>query len=161
METATSNVAMQESAMSSPGDPTKQRLQERKAFCCGVADRLRGQAGPVADEQGRYWLANTLTAAADLGDELLNDRRSPLHTPAARWVFWTTPDGGARSLGEIAEDCCAEACAALEAYCDLLEKPLPAEREALLARSARAVWNGQRCFSRILALAGVEAPGSL
>ena len=143
--------------MSSPGDPTKQRLQERKDFCCGVADRLRGRDAPLADEGERIWLANTVMAAAELGDRLLTDQASPLYLPASRWVFWTAPNPGP-SLSDHADGCCAEACAALEAYCDLLGQTRTQLADGLLVDAARAVWNGQQCFGRLLALAGVRAP---
>ncbi len=135
-------------------DPVKVALQEHKAAVCGVVIAVAGLAGPLDDPAQMAWIADQITFAATIGQELLNDETSPLYTTPETWLYWMPIDATNMNLTETAAEACEAACDALEAYCELIEQG--GNNPALLEQAAKALWQCQQLFCHLFDAAGIE-----
>ena len=136
-------------------DPVKVNLQEHKAAVCDVSIELAGLKGPLDDPAQMAWVADQITFAATIGQELLNDETSPLYTTPEMWLHWMPIDAHKMKLTETATEACQAACDALEAYCEFIEQG--GNNPALLEQAAEALWQCQQLFCHLFNAAGIES----
>ena len=134
-------------------DPVKLELQEYKAAVCGVSIEVAGLKGPLVDPAQVDWVADQITFAATIGQELLNDKNGPLYTTPEMWLHWMPIDATKMKLSKTAAEACQAACDALEAYCDLIGQN--ANNPALLEQAAEALWQCQQLFCHLFDAAGI------
>ena len=134
-------------------DPVKQALEAHKNAVCLVGTEVAGLEGPLADPHDRAWVAHLITYAATIGQELLTEPTSPLYTAPEKWLYWMPLDASGMNLTEVASAACVRACAALEAYCQLIEQD--GDNPELLEEAAEALWQSQLLFCHLFEAAGI------